>query len=89
VARFPLGKLVATPDALALLQKHSIDPFSLLVRHVRGDWGDLSPVDKATNEKAVQEGLRVFSSYAVGDEKVWVITEADRSSTCLLLPENY
>ena len=62
---------------------------SLIDRHAAGDWGDLDAEDVAANVHAVQHDLRVFSSYEVGDGKVWCITEADRSSTCLLLPSEY
>ena len=88
---FPLGRLVATPGALALLADAGEDPAVLLARHVSGDWGEVPPEDAKENELSVREGFRVVSSYPVGreSERVWIITEADRSSTCILLPEEY
>lgn len=87
--RFALGRVVATPGALDLLNEHGISPASLLQRHQQGDWGEVCPDDANVNEEALQFGLRLLSSYAVGQQKVWVITEADRSVTTLLLPEEY
>jgi len=88
---FPLGRIVATPGALSLLAGACIDPGELLRRHVGGDWGEVPPEDSRENELSVREGFRVLSSYPVGGEgeRVWIITEADRSSTCLLLPSEY
>lgn len=90
-ALFPLGRLVATPGALALLAGAGEDPVTLLARHVSGDWGEVPPEDARENELSVRDGYRVLSSYPIGSdgEKVWIITEADRSSTCILLPEEY
>jgi hypothetical protein len=86
---FKLGDVVATPGALQLCEAHSINPLLLLGRHCNGDWGNLDVDDDAANVHAVQHDLRILSSYVVGSVKVWVITEADRSSTCLLLPDEY
>ena len=86
---FELGSVVATRAALAYCEKHQVNPLSLLGRHMGGDWGDIDEKDVVANAAAILHGLRVFSSYKVGNGKVWVITEADRSSTCLLLPEDY
>jgi hypothetical protein len=84
--RFPLGRTVATPGALAL----GIDLTSYLRRHHCGDWGDLCAEDKQMNEDALQHGDRILSAYQVGGgERIYIITEADRSSTCILLPEEY
>lgn len=88
-ARFPLGRLVATPGALALLTSAGENPAALLDRHQTGDWGDVLPEDARENELSVREGFRVMSSYKVSGKRVWIITEADRSSTCILLPEEY
>ncbi len=90
-ALFPLGRLVATPGALALLAETGENPTALLARHVSGDWGEVPPEDAGENELSVEEGFRVVSSYPVGSDgaKVWIITEADRSSTCILLPQEY
>ena len=86
-----LGRIVATPGALALLEASGADPTVLLARHSSGDWGEVPPEDARENERSVREGLRVLSSYPVGDDgaRVWIITEHDRSSTCILLPEDY
>ena len=88
---FSLGQLVATPGTLALLADAHTNPAELLARHQSGDWGDVLPEDTRENELSVLQGFRILSSYPVGEdgEKVWIITEADRSSTCLLLPGEY
>ncbi len=88
-ARFPLGRIVATPAALDACAVAGISPAALLARHVAGDWGDVCPEDARENELSVREGFRVLSSYAAGEARLWLITEADRSSTCLLLREEY
>ncbi len=89
--RFELGELVATPGALEVLGEFEVSPSELLARHAAGDWGAVPPEDARENELSVREGFRIVSSYPVGEtaRKVWVITEADRSSTCILLPEEY
>jgi hypothetical protein len=74
---------------LKLLTEAGGYPFDYLARHATGDWGDLCAFDRRQNEIALREGLRVLSSYLVGGECVWVITEADRSVTTILLPEEY
>jgi hypothetical protein len=89
-ARFDLGALVATPGALETLGEAGVSPLSLLQRHVSGDWGELDGHDRRENERSLKNGWRLLSSYGVGDrQKVWIITEADRSSTCILRPEEY
>ncbi len=92
-ALFPLGRIVATSGALAALGNAGVDPIELLVRHQSGDWGDLDDRDRLENERGVGQGMRLLSAYALGengaDRRVWVITEADRSCTCILLPEEY
>ena len=88
-APLPLGKILATPEALKLLVEAGGHPFDLLARHATGDWGELCAFDRRQNEIALREGSRVLSSYPVGRECVWVITEADRSVTTILLPEEY
>lgn len=89
--RFTLGRLVATPAALEILDELEISPSDLLERHVSGDWGTVCREDARENERSIRHGWRILSSYDVGDqgERVWCITEGDRSSTCLLLPEEY
>lgn len=89
MALFKLGSVVATPGALKLCEAHKINPLLLLGRHIAGDWGDLDAADTAANVRAVQHDLRILSSYNLGGAKVWVVTEADRSSTCLLLASEY
>lgn len=83
------GRLVATPGVLAAIGALPIA--SLLDRHVRGDWGDVDKEDWAANDCARDYGdERVLSAYHLSDGvEVWIITEADRSSTCVLLPEEY
>jgi hypothetical protein len=85
----PLGRVVATPGALKLLTEASAHPFDLLTRHATGDWGELCAFDRRQNEIALRDGYRVLSSYPLGRECVWIITEADRSVTTILLPEDY
>lgn len=82
---------MATPAALALLANAGASPVELLSRHQSGDWGDVPSEDARENELSVEHGFRILSSYPVGitGERVWIITEADRSSTCILLPEDY
>lgn len=88
--RLPLGQLVATPAAVAALAAAEVSVFKLLNRHARGDWGDLSSEDLALNDLAAITGQRVLSSYVLGNgQKVWIITEWDRSVTTVLLPEDY
>lgn len=88
---FELGQLVATPGALELLGELGISPSYLLDRHMVGDWGSVPKEDALENELSAERGYRIVSNYPVGDEgrKVWIITEADRSSTCILLPDEY
>ena len=87
--KFSLGNVVATPGALRLLEEHCISPITLLRRHVGGDWGVVDKDDWKENDLSVERGYRILSSYRVGSETCWVITEADRSSTTLLLPKEY
>lgn len=90
-ALFPIGRLVATPGALALLTSSGENSVALLDRHQSGDWGEVSPEDAKENDFSVRRGFRIVSSYPIESDgaKVWVVTEADRSSTCILLPEEY
>lgn len=88
--RFALGQVVATPGALAAFEAAKQTPMELLQRHVVLDQGELDEEDQQTNEAAVKTGERILSSYLLNDgTKIWIITEADRSSTCLLLPDEY
>jgi hypothetical protein len=86
---FETGKIVATPGALHLLEATGTNPLDLLCRHVSGDWGEVPLEDAKENVFSVRNGFRVMSSYRVGSDRVWVLTQADRSSSCLLLPEDY
>ena len=88
-APLPLGRIVATPGALQLFRQTAGNPFDYLSRHAPGDWGDLCAFDRRQNEIALRDGCRVFSAYETTAGRVWIITEADRSVTTLLLPEEY
>jgi hypothetical protein len=89
VSLLPLGHVYATPGALALLAEAGVTPTELLSRHAAADWGDIPADDAAENRLSLEQGFRVMSSYDVGGARIWVITEADRSSTTLLLPSDY
>lgn len=87
---FPLGRVVATPGVVELAAETGIDLASYLRRHAKGDWGDLDNEDKKTNDEALRYGNRLLSAYEVGNgDKIWIITEWDRSVTTLLKPEEY
>ncbi len=93
---FKLGQIVATPAALDLLDKETNGngrelSLRLLAMHVTGRWGQLDDHDKAENDAAVKNGDRILSSYDLPHtgEKVWLITEWDRSVTTILLPSDY
>jgi len=87
---FDLVQLVATPGALAALEKTGQNAMDFLSRHVRGDWGELPKEDKDENQLSLEKGFRLLSSYrTTAGDKLWVITEADRSHTTLLLPDEY
>lgn len=87
---FPLGQIVATPGALAALQTAGQDARAFLRRHVTGDWGNLSEADRQENDFSVTRSLRILSAYQLATaERLWIITEADRSVTTLLLPSEY
>lgn len=89
-AIFSLGRTVAAPHALQALAQQGITPLSLLKRRVSGDWGDVPPDDAQANNVALKSGSRLFSSYHIDpDVRIWIITEADRSVTTLLLPSEY
>src|SRR5947207_1047033 len=84
---FPLGEIVVTANAAARLTADAIADG--LRRHAKGDWGEVPPEDAAENELSLQAGYRLLSGYGTGDGRFWVITEADRSVTTILLPEDY
>lgn len=87
-AKFPLGRTVITPSALEALTGEDVQ--AALARHARGDWGELDEHDRQENELSLREGLRLLSRYTAANGIVfWIITEADRSATTVLLPEDY
>lgn len=88
--RFPLGKVVTTRGAMAAFEENGENPLVYLNRHARGDWGDLDDEDKQENEFSVNKQLRILSKYHLKDKTaIYIITEADRSVTTFLLPEEY
>ncbi|MEQ6475563.1 type I restriction endonuclease subunit M [Comamonas sp. wu1-DMT] len=102
--RFSLGQLVATPGAMELLEQTGFSALALISCHSQGSWGDCCDEDKETNELAIRQGMRVMSVYRLVDAEtllqtpldkrsslptLWIITEADRSVTTLLLPSEY
>jgi hypothetical protein len=90
VNRFKPGQVVETPGALAALEASGESLLDYLRRHLSGDWGDLKPEDQRENEFSLKVGLRIMSVYKLKTGvTIWAITEADRSSTCVLLPEEY
>ena len=88
-APLPLGRVLATPGALKVLDESGGCALDFLVRHATGDWGDLCAFDRRQNEIALCDGYRVFSSCDAPVGRIWIITEADRSATTILLPEEY
>jgi hypothetical protein len=92
---FKLGQIAATPGALEALDKAGQQPWQFLVRHVRGDWGDLNDEDRRLNDEAVKDGSRILSAYKLRPGvKLWIVTEAEddtgnRGATTLLLPDEY
>lgn len=97
--RFPLGQIFSTPGAVEILERYHVNPLLLLGRHMACDWGDVCEEDSQANQEALENGARLFSVYqlpspvgtgeSLASAKVWIITEADRSTTTLLLPEDY
>ena len=88
LAKFPLGQIVATPNALDSIPNDEI--LTALSRHVRGDWGTLDEEDRNANERALKHGSRLFSAYdSTSSLRFWIITEHDRSITTVLLPQDY
>lgn len=86
---FSLGKILATPALLAHFEKHQINVIEHISRHVTGDFGDLDEEDKAENRLSIEHGFRILSAYTIAGERIWIITEADRSVTTLLFPSEY
>jgi hypothetical protein len=85
--RFSLGQTVITANASLKLATEEV--LTALKRHASGDWGDLCPEDSLANDEALLQGGRLFSAYGQGDSRFWIITEADRSVTTVLLPNDY
>ena len=86
-AKFPLGQIVITANANAQLDSQAVN--EALIRHAAGDWGEVCDADRQENELSVKEGFRLLSVYRSGETKFWIITEADRSVTTVLMPEDY
>lgn len=88
--RFKLGRILATLGAQEVIADAKVSIVDLLIRHLRGDWGELSDSDREQNERAITDGQRIVSNYVLaGNRTVWVITEPDRFATTLLLPGEY
>ncbi len=85
--KFPLGQVVITANAQAKLDSQAVSDG--LSRHACGDWGSVCKEDAAENELSLKEGFRLLSVYGSGETKFWIITEADRSYTTVLMPEDY
>jgi hypothetical protein len=86
---FRLGRIYGTNGATEVMDRLKIQAIELLRRHQRGDYGDLGREDKASNDWALEHGGRIFSAYGRGDNRLYVITEADRSMTTILTPGEY
>ena len=88
--KFEPGQIVATPGALEAFRASGDDPLAYLIRHIAGDWGDVDADDRRENELSLQNGWRILSCYTLSNgTRIWFITEADRSATTILLPEEY
>ena len=88
--KFPLGRVVATLGALKAIEDADQAPDEFLDRHHSGDWGNIAPDDRRANERALKDGSRLLSAYLTAKrEVIWIITEADRSATTILLPDEY
>lgn len=88
--RFQLGKVVATPGAIEALTAAQTSPWELLSRHAIADFGEVDADDWQSNLDAIKDGERILSAYTLKTgERLWVITEADRSSSCVLRPDEY
>jgi hypothetical protein len=86
--KFPLGRVGGTPAALEAVRDSGESPWTFLARHLSGDWGEVCAEDKRLNDEAVKVGTRIVSAYRTAKRvRLWIITEADRSPTTLLLPE--
>ena len=89
-AKSPLGRLAATPGALGAMRASGQTPDFFLAKHLAGDWGEVGAEDRRANDAALRHGGRLLSAYkTLKGVRLWVITEADRASTVMLLPEEY
>ncbi len=87
---FDLGHIVGTPRAMQALKKAGQKPGQFLWRHAIGDWGELNPQDWAENNRSLEDDLQIQSAYTLSNGvRIWIITEADRTETTILLPEEY
>jgi hypothetical protein len=87
---FHLGQITATPDALREFALSEESMLLYIFRHACGDWGDVEPEDAAANDEARETGERIISAYNLrSGTRIYIVTEADRSRTCILLPEEY
>lgn len=87
---FPLGEVLMTPGTHAFFMEHGLFPWEYLTKHQYLIWGDPMPEeDMQSNFDAIKYGGRIFTTYIVEGEKIWIITEADRSSTTILFPSEY
>ena len=86
---FPIGQLVATPGALAFCKQHGINPIHIIARHVARDWSQMDREDQAANLAAITDATRILSAYVYDETRIWVVTEADRLVTTLLLADEY
>ena len=88
--KFSPGSVVATPGVLEAFRASGDDPLAYLARHIAGDWGEVGPEDWEANEQSLLHELRLLSAYTMSSgTKFWMITEADRSATTFLLPDEY
>ena len=88
--KFQLGQILATPGALSALEDSCQAPLDFLSRHSKGDWGEVDRADAAENDLSIEQGFRILSAYkTLKGVKLWIITEADRSATTILLPDEY
>ena len=83
----PLGEIVITANARSILTSSEIK--EAMQRHAEGDWGNVCEDDAQLNCQALEDGYRLLSAYGDGDRRFWIITEADRSATTILMPEDY
>jgi hypothetical protein len=90
IKKFALGQLVATPGALSAIERAGQSPSVFIERHLKNDWGEVCNDDWNLNDQALDDGDRILSAYRTSlDERIWVISESDRSATTILLPDEY